>query len=400
MGEAQRISREGCLSDKPAVDNGRLRHRCDTLPGNSGSPVIDPEQRSAIALHHAGSSRNSINYAIPISRIAARSKLVGELAKNSFPVARPKSQDAGQLKQLRERLTTLEEQLRKERSKPKPIDDGNSDAMKAMRERLALLEDEVKTARKESQETNETEEMQALRKQLADLETELNESRKLEIAKPEPSTSTKPYSLDLLAAKVRDSVEKARRNSKIAKGKSQSARSKAAEARRVSKSARRGRGMWAGKVRGGVGIYRGQLRKNNYHWLGFFKHLTTKESGNAYFGQFAGGRYHGLGVFKFGNNPSNTGEVASYHGQVSDGCWSGYGVVKWKNGATYSGSVSNGRMSGSGLSSWKDGMKYEGQYSGGQRSGYGVMWNSDGSISQSGYWRNNDLERVVTKSEN
>lgn len=73
LGDVQRISREQCKSADPAVSGGRLRHTCDTLPGNSGSPVLDPDTKSVIALHHAGSKSNSINYAIPISRIVARS---------------------------------------------------------------------------------------------------------------------------------------------------------------------------------------------------------------------------------------------------------------------------------------------------------------------------------------
>lgn len=83
MGEAQRISREDCQSDVPAVAAGRLRHRCDTLPGNSGSPVIDPGVRAAVALHHAGSSRKSINYAVPIASIAQHSKIISELANRA-----------------------------------------------------------------------------------------------------------------------------------------------------------------------------------------------------------------------------------------------------------------------------------------------------------------------------
>lgn len=98
MGEAQRISRENCQSDSPAVAAGQLRHRCDTLPGNSGSPVIDPGQRAAVALHHAGSSRKSINYAIPMAFIARHSKIVAKLASVSpsrNPAARRQEQRPG-----------------------------------------------------------------------------------------------------------------------------------------------------------------------------------------------------------------------------------------------------------------------------------------------------------------
>ena len=87
MGEAQRISREGCQSDSPAIAGDKLRHRCDTLPGNSGSPVIDPALRAAIALHHAGSSRDSINYAIPMTSIARHSRVIAKLVSSSTDVA-------------------------------------------------------------------------------------------------------------------------------------------------------------------------------------------------------------------------------------------------------------------------------------------------------------------------
>ncbi len=81
LGEAQKISREGCMTARPALSVNRLRHRCDTLPGNSGSPVIDSFTHKAVAIHHAGSRRNSINYAVPFSEIAKQSKLLSKLLK-------------------------------------------------------------------------------------------------------------------------------------------------------------------------------------------------------------------------------------------------------------------------------------------------------------------------------
>lgn len=83
MKRAQHISREQCRSDKPAFAGARLRHTCDTLPGNSGSPVIDPESRAAVALHHAGSRLDSINFAIPIALIAQKSPLIAGLVQEA-----------------------------------------------------------------------------------------------------------------------------------------------------------------------------------------------------------------------------------------------------------------------------------------------------------------------------
>lgn len=76
LGEAQRISREQCKANRPALSGGRLLHTCDTLPGNSGSPVVDATLRMVVGLHHAGSKRSSVNYAIPMARILAQSEVL------------------------------------------------------------------------------------------------------------------------------------------------------------------------------------------------------------------------------------------------------------------------------------------------------------------------------------
>ena len=76
MGEAQRISREKCRANAPAMSDNKLLHTCDTMPGNSGSPVIDAGSRLVVGLHHAGSANNSVNYAIPMAAILATSNVL------------------------------------------------------------------------------------------------------------------------------------------------------------------------------------------------------------------------------------------------------------------------------------------------------------------------------------
>ena len=76
MGEGQRVSREKCRASEPAVSVGKLLHTCDTLPGNSGSPVIDVSLRQVVALHHAGSQKDSVNFAILMSEILKNSKIL------------------------------------------------------------------------------------------------------------------------------------------------------------------------------------------------------------------------------------------------------------------------------------------------------------------------------------
>ncbi|WP_417207409.1 trypsin-like peptidase domain-containing protein [Antarctobacter sp.] len=103
MGEAQRISREKCRANTPALTDNRLLHTCDTLPGNSGSPVIDAALQAVVALHHAGSDRDSVNFAVPMGLILARSDILKAAPVvadsppvNTAPVA-PPSRDMSKL---------------------------------------------------------------------------------------------------------------------------------------------------------------------------------------------------------------------------------------------------------------------------------------------------------------
>jgi len=90
MGEGQRISREKCKANNPALSAGKLLHTCDTLPGNSGSPVIDAGLQQVVALHHAGSRKDSVNFAILMSKILENSKvLVAYKAPEVLPTVTP-----------------------------------------------------------------------------------------------------------------------------------------------------------------------------------------------------------------------------------------------------------------------------------------------------------------------
>ena len=81
LGGAQIVSREQCKSSNPAIANGRLRHTCDTFDGSSGSPVIDPDSGSVVALHYAGSASQAINFAVPMSTIVKASPLLRSMQK-------------------------------------------------------------------------------------------------------------------------------------------------------------------------------------------------------------------------------------------------------------------------------------------------------------------------------
>ncbi|WP_417208692.1 trypsin-like peptidase domain-containing protein [Antarctobacter sp.] len=89
QGQAQHISREGCAAaDPPVSTEGKVVHSCDTLGGNSGSPVFRISDRQVVALHHAGDSRTGFNFAIPMTRILANSKIL-KAAAPAGPIAPP-----------------------------------------------------------------------------------------------------------------------------------------------------------------------------------------------------------------------------------------------------------------------------------------------------------------------
>ncbi|BBU56548.1 hypothetical protein KU6B_28130 [Mameliella alba] len=94
QGQAQHISREGCAAgDPPVSTEGKVVHTCDTLGGNSGSPVFRISDRQVVALHHAGDNRTGFNFAIPMTRILKESAIL-KAAAPARPPEVPKGQGA------------------------------------------------------------------------------------------------------------------------------------------------------------------------------------------------------------------------------------------------------------------------------------------------------------------
>jgi V8-like Glu-specific endopeptidase len=81
-GLSQHISREGCRAGRPPQEDDRLRHTCDTLGGNSGSPIIDSSGRRVIGLHNSGNSRVGINFGIPMAMILQNSSVLKETIRD------------------------------------------------------------------------------------------------------------------------------------------------------------------------------------------------------------------------------------------------------------------------------------------------------------------------------
>lgn len=89
-GQVMHISREGCAAASPAISGeGKLMHSCDTLGGNSGSPVIRLSDKRVVGLHHAGDSLSGLNMAIPMARILANSQVLTGTGQAASPAIAP-----------------------------------------------------------------------------------------------------------------------------------------------------------------------------------------------------------------------------------------------------------------------------------------------------------------------
>ncbi|WP_421905170.1 trypsin-like serine peptidase [Mameliella sp.] len=75
FGYSQHVARTDCWTATPALLDGNLRHTCDTLPGNQGSPLVGAFENRVIGLQLSGFSR-SIEHAIPIGRILESSSVL------------------------------------------------------------------------------------------------------------------------------------------------------------------------------------------------------------------------------------------------------------------------------------------------------------------------------------
>ena len=80
MGMPKHMTRGGCRAHAPvAIQGTDIRHRCDTLPGSSGSPILSEASGRMIGLHYGGSPNpgpNTWNSGKRLTEIAARSTIL------------------------------------------------------------------------------------------------------------------------------------------------------------------------------------------------------------------------------------------------------------------------------------------------------------------------------------
>ena len=82
MGLPKHMTRGGCRAYQPAVDGTDIRHRCDTLPGSSGSPILAEATGRMVGLHYGGTtnpSPTSWNSGKRLAEIARRSRMLASV---------------------------------------------------------------------------------------------------------------------------------------------------------------------------------------------------------------------------------------------------------------------------------------------------------------------------------
>lgn len=105
---------------------------------------------------------------------------------------------------------------------------------------------------------------------------------------------------------------------------------------------------------------------------------TVTYDGGTYSGESAGGVPNGKGTLTYAVGDS-FGRL-SYDGAWKDGVFSGYGVLRWRDGSVYAGEFVGGYFDGHGKYTWNDGTAYDGDFVGGIREGKGAYFWNDGMV--------------------
>ena len=120
MGMPKHMTRGGCRAHAPvSVQGTDIRHRCDTLPGSSGSPILSEGSGRMLGLHYGGSPNpgpNTWNFGKRLSEISASSNAIAAALADQ----RKREEDAARAERA-EVERRLKEQLDAERRKaPSP----------------------------------------------------------------------------------------------------------------------------------------------------------------------------------------------------------------------------------------------------------------------------------------
>jgi len=133
----------------------------------------------------------------------------------------------------------------------------------------------------------------------------------------------------------------------------------------------------------------------------------TLSDGVEYVGEFKDANLNGQGTYTWPNGEKYVGEIRDgelngqgtltlpdgrkYVGEFKDGKTNGQGTQTWPDGVQYVGEFKDGEPNGQGTYTFPDGDKYVGEIRYNKRNGYGTLYSSNGSVRQSGIWRDDSL---------
>ncbi|MDB2455287.1 trypsin-like peptidase domain-containing protein [Planktomarina temperata] len=342
MGEGQRISREKCKANNPALSAGKLLHTCDTLPGNSGSPVIDAGLQQVVALHHAGSRADSVNFAILMSDILQNSKI---LTAFEAPIALPQA------------IT----------EKPKVCDELYNAAAKA--KACYAYDAYIKSCNSHSL-------VPLARGYLNEF---CNEAVEPVVEDPVLTLDDTSNEKDLFQSIKYD--DGSSYEGHVFNGQKNGAGTF------VSPSGTVYSGEWKNGQMSGKGtatysdgsIYEGIFSAGRPNGLG----TITYSDGSTYSGNWQNGEINGAGKVVYSNG-------LTYDGNFKSSLHHGQGVLTSKTGYKYDGSWVNGAFHGLGTLVYSDKSTYIGSFVAGQRSGYGVLTDLAGG-ERAGVWVNDQF---------
>ena len=128
--------------------------------------------------------------------------------------------------------------------------------------------------------------------------------------------------------------------------------------------------------------YVGEYRDGVFHGQGTY----TYANGEKYVGEFRDGEAHGQGTYTWAD-----GDM--YVGELRDGKHNGQGTYTFVSGAKYVGEWRESKYHGQGMYTYADGSKYVGEYRDDKRNGQGILYNVNGTVQESGMWRDDQLSQ-------
>ena len=130
--------------------------------------------------------------------------------------------------------------------------------------------------------------------------------------------------------------------------------------------------------------YVGEFKDDKFNGQGTYAFT----SGNKYVGEFKDDKYNGQGTFTFRSGQK-------YVGEFKDGNFDGQGTYSFPDGRKYVGEFKHDELNGQGTFTFPNGEKYVGEFKDAKYNGRGTLYASDGSIKQTGIWKNDEFVHTV-----